>query len=284
MKSLTNPTVVKPLLLGVLLAGLVAVVAVAQEQPPRIADPEWDYVKSPHPEFGGLSDDQVVRLDLDLDGDGKATVFLTLKKFGSKSGYTWTAYDPVEGGGYRRIDNTTDGNLIQFRTDTVFAGQYPDLTDRGGLLVFYYGKRGVGNLYRYEIRNGIASSQELRVLDFAKEEDKKLFAAIFKREVDQPLPAEHFTKPPYRVLSATSIRAKSPNEPLSPAPVEAPKPPAAPPVRSMPAPVATASSPPTPAVADTPAPMVERKSPVWPWLVGIAALTVIALLVRKHPA
>jgi len=91
MKSLTNPTVVKPLLLGVLLAGLVAVVAVAQEQPPRIADPEWDYVKSPHPEFGGLSDDQVVRLDLDIDGDVQDQVFPTLKKIGSQPGYTWAA-------------------------------------------------------------------------------------------------------------------------------------------------------------------------------------------------
>ena len=43
-----------------------------------------------------------------------------------------------------------------------------------------------------------------------------------------------------------------------------------------------AASSPAPTVAESLAPAVDHKSPVWPWLVGIAALTVIALLVWKR--
>ncbi len=46
--------------------------------------------------------------------------------------------------------------------------------------------------------------------------------------------------------------------------------------------VAPASLSPTPTVPESPAPVVERKSPVWPWVAGIAAVTVIALLVWKR--
>ncbi|MEA3209374.1 MAG: hypothetical protein QOE70_2431 [Chthoniobacter sp.] len=61
-----------------------------------------------------------------------------------------------------------------------------------------------------------------------------------------------------------------------------PSTPAATPALSTPVATATpAPLSPTPVVGKIPVPVVERKSPVWPWLVGIAALTVIALLVWK---
>jgi hypothetical protein len=54
---------------------------------------------------------------------------------------------------------------------------------------------------------------------------------------------------------------------------------------SMPIRSATPEPPkPAPLVAESLAPVVERKSRVWPWLVGIAALTVIALLVWNRRA
>jgi hypothetical protein len=243
----------------------------------RIIDPERDYVASPHPEFGGLSSDELLRLDLDLNGEGKATVFLTTKKFGSRSGYTWTAYTPAEGNRYRRIDYTSDGNLIQFRPDLVFAGKYPGLANNGGLLILYPGKEG-GSLIRYEITDGVANSYQVRALNYQRPEDKKLFEAIFKRDVEKPLPAEYFTAPPYRVLSAKEVRARSPESAPEPALVAPPSP--TPPSRT--ATSAPAAPVPAPTVAESPARVVERKSPVWPWLVGIAALTVIAVLLFKR--
>lgn len=62
-------------------------------------------------------------------------------------------------------------------------------------------------------------------------------------------------------------------------------PPAATPAPAPPVPNATPTlSSPAPTVVESPAPVVEHKSPVWPWVVGIAALTVIALLVWKRRA
>lgn len=77
----------------------------------------------------------------------------------------------------------------------------------------------------------------------------------------------------------------------APQPGASPKPPTPQPsTPSLPIPTATPPTatplPSTPVarVAENPAPAVERKSPVWPWLVGLAALAVIALHVWKRRA
>lgn len=67
---------------------------------------------------------------------------------------------------------------------------------------------------------------------------------------------------------------------------QAPPPTAAPAAAPAPAPSVPTATPslssPAPTVAESPAPVVERKSPAWPGVVGIAALTVIAVLVWKR--
>lgn len=84
-------------------------------------------------------------------------------------------------------------------------------------------------------------------------------------------------------LSAKPISTPVLGSREAPPPQPSATPPAATPAPSTPVPTATpAPSSPAPTVAESPAPVVERKSPVWPWLVGIAALTVIALLVWKR--
>ena len=75
----------------------------------------------------------------------------------------------------------------------------------------------------------------------------------------------------------------------SPQPANIPEPPKENPpavLPATPAPIVTpaASRPVVPTVAANPAAVVERKSLVWPWVVGIGALTVIALLVWKRRA
>lgn len=69
----------------------------------------------------------------------------------------------------------------------------------------------------------------------------------------------------------------------TPTPAE-PSPPVPQPSKAA-TPAATATfapSSPTSAVAENLAPVIERKSPVWPWVIGILALTVIAMLVWKR--
>jgi hypothetical protein len=97
-----------------------------------------------------------------------------------------------------------------------------------------------------------------------------------------PLPAPRPGLPPVELEVMPKLDEPPPN---ASAAVDATPTPAAPaPATSVP--TATPSVPPQPAtsVAQTPDATVERKSPVWPWLVGIAALSVIALLVWKRRA
>ena len=59
------------------------------------------------------------------------------------------------------------------------------------------------------------------------------------------------------------------------------------PVPSIPnsnAPPATPSRPPSPAQVESPGLATERSAPIWPWIVGIAALIMIALFVLKRRA
>ena len=75
---------------------------------------------------------------------------------------------------------------------------------------------------------------------------------------------------PLVAAPTTGVAAQSPSPRHETTPINGTLPPATP-----------AALPPMP-VAETPAAVVENKPPVWPWLVGIAALTVVALLVWKR--
>lgn len=89
-------------------------------------------------------------------------------------------------------------------------------------------------------------------------------------------------KPSELVDYLATERAKA----RTPQPNANPKPPTPqPPTPSTPVSTnTTLPSTPISKVAKSPAPVVEHKSPVWPWLLGIAAVTVIALLVLNRRA
>ena len=191
--------------------------AVARSSEP-IADPEADYVNTPQEvcaEFGILKKSRVLRLELDLDGQGQPVIFLTFDGAGSKSGPVWTAYLP-EASGYIR----TDG--IQFREEFVRAGKVPELNPSGGLLVLYPGK-GAGNLVRYPLSGGLIQQQEeLRRLDYNKPQDQELFEHIFKRKLDRPIPNEYFANPPHRVIDVKEIMDRVSPQRHQAAPTERP--------------------------------------------------------------
>jgi hypothetical protein len=73
------------LTLGIVLAFGVA----STENSALVRDPEIDFVNTPESVFadlGILRKNELLRLDLDLDGTGQLAVFLTFKSAGSKSG------------------------------------------------------------------------------------------------------------------------------------------------------------------------------------------------------
>ena len=79
-------------------------------------------------------------------------------------------------------------------------------------------------------------------------------------------------------VARPAARNEAPAKAADSAPPPPPK--QQPPAATTPA----ASQPAALPVAQTPAPVIEHTAPVWPWLVGIAALTVVALLVWKRRA
>lgn len=256
-----------------------------------VGDPDLDFIQIPDAllsEIGLLREDTIKRLELDVHENGKPYVFLTFDGSGSKAGPVWICYEPLEGGNYRRIDTFDDGQTFQFRTDLLFAGKYPGVLDQGGLLVVYPDKGG-GPLVRYQFGNGTAHLDEIRDLDYSRPEDKKLFKAIFKRDVDKPLPAEYFAAPSYRVLSAKEVRARgskrltkpASDAPPSTVPSNRTETPASAKPISAKAPVPSL---PTQPVAESSAAVIERKAPVWPWVVGILALLAIVAFALKQRA
>lgn len=172
-----------------------------------ITDPQRDYVSSgQYPEGMQPTGDEILRLDLDLDRTGNPTVFLAYKSFGSRSGHTWTAYQPTANGEYLRIDSTADGeHLIQFRPDAFFAGAVPDLAVEPALFALYPGREGA-NLVRYDFRDGVARFTLVRELDYRVAADRDLFRSLFNRAPEEP-PRPADGGPSVRVLSAASIRA-----------------------------------------------------------------------------
>jgi hypothetical protein len=244
---------------------LSSTVLFAQPPPVKIvSDPEGDFVHTPEStmaELGMLRSDEILRLQMDLFGNGKETIFLTYRAGGSKFGPAWTAYVPANEHGYYRIDS------IQFRTDFYHAGAVPGIAGPGTLLALHPGKGG-GDLIRYDFRDGAAYYSIARTLDFTNPDDRKLFAAIFNREVDQAPPVVESSKPPYEVLSAPSILDKRSSMQD---------------VRDAPTPYAVVSNAaPTATAREGPPAVVKRVGLVWPTVVGIALLVSFVLIFRSR--
>ena len=171
-----------------------------------VTNPEWDFVSfaSQAKDFLYLPrGDEVLRLSLDLYGDGRLTVFLTFKRWGSKSGYNWIAYTP-RGRGYDRVEQTTDAKGIVFRTDGFYSfGKIANYSNHGGLYVLYPGKDS-GDLLHYDIRNGTASQNLICSIDYSKPKDTSLAALILGHRIEDHQSEEH---PAAVVLSAASLKA-----------------------------------------------------------------------------
>jgi hypothetical protein len=185
---------------------LIFTAALLMASPSRaiVTDPELDFIRTPDDvaaEYGISKKDKIIRLELDLTGDGQPTVFLTYKGTGSRGGAVWTAYTPTSGG-YSRADG------LQFREDFVRAGKVDDLNPGGGLLALYPGK-GAGNLVRYKIEGGKAIQENVQKIDYFNPDHQRLFERVFGRKLGEPMPDDFFKKPPHQVIEVKSIEARA---------------------------------------------------------------------------
>lgn len=171
--------------------------------------PEADFIKNPNPSFYGVSKSEIIRMDLDVDESGKPVVFITWKGFGSKAGFTWTAYIPNTEG-YTRFDDAQGSEgVIQFRQDMVYAGKFPEISPSGGLIVYYPGKGGKGPLIQYDVTSKGAKSRRVQNLDLQSKEDAALFEKLFGRKPSEPLGRKYFENPPFEVVSVDEIKKKA---------------------------------------------------------------------------
>ena len=180
-----------------------ALLSARAEEP--IRDPEVDFINTPEEvraNWGILPEPGIKRLDLDLTGNGHATIFLAYNGVCSKGGTGWTAYHPT-GVGYVR----TYG--IQFREDFVRAGKIEGFTPDGGLMLVYPGKGG-GVLCRTSVGStGKLTTQEVMDLDYSNPDHQKLFERVIGRKLDEPMPDEFFRNPPHQVIDVKSIEARA---------------------------------------------------------------------------
>ncbi len=178
-----------------------------------IDDPEIDFIQTPESvcaEFGISKKDQILRLELDISGDGGPAVFLTYRGTGSsRAGANWTAYVPSTNG-YKR----TDG--IEFREDSVRAGKVEGFNDSGGLVSFLPG-RGGGILFRHRLleHDGVLVTEEIMEMNWEDPEHVQIFEQVFRRKLDEPMPDEFFKKPSHQVIEVKSIEARAASKPNS---------------------------------------------------------------------
>ncbi|MCE0523725.1 MAG: hypothetical protein LV480_12535 [Methylacidiphilales bacterium] len=165
-----------------------------------ITNPDLDYISSAKfPDDLVPKTDKVLHLKLDPYGSGKAIIFLSFRDFSDRSGNIWTAYIPVNEG-YRRIDYTSDGNLIQFRVDGFYA-----IDPKGGLYVLYPGHGG-GQLVHYDFKNGNATTLQIQSIDYGKSEDKQYVEKVLGHKLEDRSSENH---PTYKILTVSEIKAET---------------------------------------------------------------------------
>lgn len=257
---------------------LAAVLLEASPSRAIVTDPEIDFIRTSDDvaaEYGVSKKDEIIRLELDLTGDGQPTVFLTYKGTGSRGGAVWTAYSPTSGG-YSRADG------LQFREDFIRAGKVDELNPSGGLLVLYPGK-GAGNLVRYKFNGGKAIQEDVQKLDYSNPDHQQLFERVFGRKLSEPMPDEFFKKPAHQVIEVKSIEARLGLTPGNGTPsvatnetMTAPKPP----------PVVQSSTPKAREAKPTTSTLNEEPTSSTPWsvvaIVIVAAICLLWLLVKNR--
>ena len=110
----------------------------------EIDDPIQDYMNTYGVNNNGKA---LIRLDADINSDGRAEVFLSMKTLvNGKAGNIWTVYVPCERG-YKKLDK-----LITFRRDAFLVEEHPDV-GHAALLAYRPGGGGRGVLVAIQLEN-----------------------------------------------------------------------------------------------------------------------------------
>jgi hypothetical protein len=126
--------------------------------------------------------DKLLKLQVDIDGDGQEEVLLSLSKSNAyKSGNLWVVYIPVQGGFTDAKQQEADGftrdyALVGFRPDAYYIGQISEINGRG-IAAYIPGGEGKGFLKAITLQGDTIHETDLGELDPSGTRYQELFGS-----------------------------------------------------------------------------------------------------------
>lgn len=110
--------------------------------------------------------DELLKLEVDINGDGRNEVLLSLSKsYAYKSGHLWVVYIGVQGGyteakGIGETGEVLEHPMVSFRPDVYYVGQITEI-HRRGIVSYVPGGGGKGYLKAITINAGKVRETDL---------------------------------------------------------------------------------------------------------------------------
>ena len=150
-------------------AFIIATLSIAHGE--SITDPLRYFLASTDDERDSMTPDPkvVMKMDVDINGDGRKVVFLST--YGDRSGCYWTVYIPINDG-YKEIRGTgKSGKLIWFNPNKLHVGFIDEIKSRG--LATYSGTIREGFTVRvYWIAKEVLFEKEIGAVKVEEGEEK----------------------------------------------------------------------------------------------------------------
>ena len=128
-----------------------------------------------------FTDERILRLDLDVDGDSVPETFIArdLEGDASKAGHSWRVYKVDSSGMYRGL---ADGRAT-FEERILYSGWVPELDDYA-LLTYFPASSFGGSLIAVRVRGEKVSTDKIATLDLDKPEDRDVYQRYFGSSPD----------------------------------------------------------------------------------------------------
>ncbi len=126
--------------------------------------------------------DKLLKLQVDIDGNGQEEVLLSLSKSNAyKSGNLWVVYIPVQGGYTDAKQQEGDGSirdyaLVGFRPDAYYIGQISEINGQG-IAAYIPGGEGKGFLKAITLQGDTIHEVDLGEIDSAGTRYQELFGS-----------------------------------------------------------------------------------------------------------
>jgi len=165
------------------LAPVLLATAAAQSAPAPgpVIDPVRDYLAT----FDVRRGEEIITSSADVNGDGTPDVFVTRNTlYNGRQGNIWVVYESIPGG-FRRIDELSEGLPIEFHR---MAVSFRPRRDGKGVELLRYspGGAGEGVLATLSIGGGTAREQMIEE-GFRPGSDEARYGAMFENEATRPV-------------------------------------------------------------------------------------------------